>query len=95
MIPYMVGKLAPNSLHLTSGLVKYVPAKSYFRVVPSQNGDKYVTYPLPPQSFFCKLSTNRMERVACAKSERTVVNNLQVGKNLPISTFFNGVGERG
>ena len=48
MIPYMVGKLAPNSSHLTRELVKYVPGRSYFRAVPSQNGDKYVTSP-PPQ----------------------------------------------
>ena len=48
MIPYMVGKLAPNSSHLTRGLVKYVPGGGYFRAVPSQNGDKYVTSPTPP-----------------------------------------------
>ena len=48
MIPYMVGKHAPNSLHLTRGLVKSVPGRSYFRAVPSQNGDKYVTFPPPP-----------------------------------------------
>ena len=47
MIPYMVGKLAPNSSHLTSGLVQYVPGRGYFRAVPSQNGDKYVTSPPP------------------------------------------------
>ena len=50
MIPYMVGKLAPNSSHLTRGLVKYVPGRDYFCVVSSPNGDKYVTYPPPPQS---------------------------------------------
>ena len=49
MIPYMVGKLAPNSTHSTRGLVKYVPARGYFRAVPSQNGDKFVISP-PPQS---------------------------------------------
>ena len=49
MIPYMVGKLAPNSSHLTRGLVKYVPDRSYFRAVSSQNGVKFViTPPLPP-----------------------------------------------
>ena len=48
MIPYMVGKLAPNSSHLTRGLVKYVPGRGYFRAVPSQNEDKYVSFP-PPQ----------------------------------------------
>ena len=48
MISYMVGKLAPNSSHLTRGLVKYVPGRGYFRAVPSLNGDKYVTSPAPP-----------------------------------------------
>ena len=49
MIPYMVGKLAPNLSHLTRGLVKYVPGRDYFRAVSSQNGNKLVTSP-PPQS---------------------------------------------
>ena len=48
MIPYMVGKLAPNSSHLTSGLVKYVSGRGYFRAVSSQNWDKSVTSPPPP-----------------------------------------------
>ena len=46
MIPYMVGKLAPNSSHFTRGFVKYVPGRpgrGYFRAVPSQNEDNYVT----------------------------------------------------
>ena len=47
-IPYMVGKLAPNSSHLTRGFVKYVSGRGYFRAVPSQNGDKYVTSPPHP-----------------------------------------------
>ena len=47
MIPYMVGKLAPNLSHLTRGLVKYVSGRSYFCAVPSKNGDKYVTSPPP------------------------------------------------
>ena len=50
MIPYMVGKLAPISSHLTRGLVKYVPGRGYFRAVSSQNGVKFVTSPTPPQS---------------------------------------------
>ena len=50
MIPYTVGKLAPNSSHLTRGLVKYVPGRGYFRAVPFQNRDKDVTPPPPPQS---------------------------------------------
>ena len=58
MIPYMVGKLAPNSSHLTGGLVKSVPGRGYFRAVPSQNGDKYVTSPPPPQ--WLNLSTSEV-----------------------------------
>ena len=41
----MVGKLDPNPTHSTRGLVKYVPGRDYFRAVPSQNGDKFVTSP--------------------------------------------------
>ena len=48
MIPYMVGKLAPNSSHLTRGLSKYAPGRCYFRAVSSHNGDKIVTFPPPP-----------------------------------------------
>ena len=48
MIPYMVDKLAPNSSHLTRGLVKYVPGRGYFRAVPSQNGDNFFTTLPPP-----------------------------------------------
>ena len=49
MIPYyMVGKLAPNPTHSTRGLVKHVPGGDYFRAVPSQIRDKFVTP--PPQS---------------------------------------------
>ena len=47
MIPYMVGKLAPNPTHSTRGLVKYVSGRGYFRAVPSQNGENNVTYPPP------------------------------------------------
>ena len=39
---------APNLSHLTRGLLKYVPGRGYFRAVPSQNGDKYVTSPPRP-----------------------------------------------
>ena len=47
----MVGKLAPNSSHLATGLVKYVPGRGYFRAVPSQNGDIFATSPpRPPTS---------------------------------------------
>ena len=48
MIPYMVGKLAPNSSHLTRGVVKYVSGRGYFRTLSSQNGDEIVTPPPPP-----------------------------------------------
>ena len=50
MIPYMVGKLAPNVSHLTRGLVKYVPGRGFFRAVPSQNEKKFVTSPPPPST---------------------------------------------
>ena len=45
---YMVGKLAPNSIHFTREVVKQVPGRAYFRVVLSQNGNKIVTSPTPP-----------------------------------------------
>ena len=48
MIPYMVGKLAPNLPYWTRGLVRYVPGRGYFRAVPSQNRDKFVTSPPTP-----------------------------------------------
>ena len=48
MIPYMVGKLTPNSSHLTWRLVKYVSGRVYLRVASFQNGDKFVTSPSPP-----------------------------------------------
>ena len=63
MIPYMVGKLAPDSSHLTRGLAKSVPGRGYFRAIPSQNRDKYVTSPIKhTQSgirFFRTSSCNR------------------------------------
>ena len=34
-----------NSFH--RGLVKYVPGRCYFRTVPSQDGDEFVTSPPP------------------------------------------------
>ena len=57
MIPYMVGKLAPNSSHLTRGFVKHVSGRDYFCAVPSQNGDKYVTSPPPQTLNLSKVST--------------------------------------
>ena len=48
MIPYKVGKLAPNSTHFTRWLVKYIPGRGYFRAVSSQNKDKLVTPPPAP-----------------------------------------------
>ena len=48
MIPYMVGKLAPNSTYSTRGLVKYVPGRGYISAVSSPNGNKFVTSPPPP-----------------------------------------------
>ena len=43
----MIGKLAPNSTYFTKGLVKQVPGRGYFRVVPSQDGDEIVASPPP------------------------------------------------
>ena len=51
MIPYMVGKPALNPSHSTSGLVKYVLSRGYFRAVSSQNGDKIVI--LTPYTQLC------------------------------------------
>ena len=62
MIPYMVEKLAPNSSHLTRGLVKYVPGRGYFRAVSSQNGGKVVTSPPRPQSLNGSISFADIER---------------------------------
>ena len=50
MIPYMVGKLAPNSSHLTRGLVKFVPGRGNFRAVSYQKRDNFFTSLPPPQS---------------------------------------------
>ena len=60
MIPYMVGKPAPNSLHLARGLVNYVPGRDYFRAVSSQNGDNSVTSP-PSSCGFGKVCLRRVE----------------------------------
>ena len=40
MIPYMLGKLAPNSTHSIKGFVEYIPGRDFFRVVLLQNGNK-------------------------------------------------------
>ena len=63
MIPYMVGKLAPNSTHFTRGLVKYVAGRDCFRAVSSRNGDKSVTSPPPLQSLN-DLNTNIFSRLS-------------------------------
>ena len=44
----MVGKLALNLTQFTTGLVKYVPGRGFFRAVSFQNGDKFATSPTPP-----------------------------------------------
>ena len=91
MIPYMVGKLAPNSSHLTRGLVKSVPGRGYFRAVPSQNGDKYVTSP-PPQSL--NLSSKRLDGITGCKYKTSSwhLNGFPDGNNIG-STVYN-VGEK-
>ena len=47
MIPYVVGKLAPNSSHLTRGLVKFVPVGTIFVPFPPKTGTNML-HPLPP-----------------------------------------------
>ena len=56
---YMVGKLAPYPINFNRGLVKYVPGRSYFLSVPSQNGDKIVTSPPPSQLLNDSLQNNK------------------------------------
>ena len=73
MIPYMVGKLAPNSSHLTRGLVKYVPGRGYFRAVSSQNGDKFVTSPPSPPPIVEQVESsclNERKRLAATMHQR-------------------------
>ena len=45
MIPYIVGKLAPNRTLFKSKLVMCVPRRGYFRAVYSQKGDKFASSP--------------------------------------------------
>ena len=59
MIPYMVGKLAPNSSHLTRGLVKYIPGRGYSVPFPPKTGTNLL-HPRPPQSL--NESTARKKR---------------------------------
>ena len=49
MIFYMVGKLAPNSPHSTSRLVKYVSGEAIFVPSPPKTGTN-LRQPRPPQS---------------------------------------------
>ena len=72
MIPYMVGKLAPNSSHLTRGLVKYVPGRSYFRAVPSQNRDKFVTSCPPNRWTALSSSSTRKTQLLCCTQLRAI-----------------------
>ena len=41
-------QIVPNSIYFTKALVKQAPGRGYFRVVPSQNGDKFMISPPPP-----------------------------------------------
>ena len=82
MISYMVGKLAPNSSHLTRGLVKYVPGRGYFRAVPSLNGDKYVTSPASPQSLnlsFVAYLSSRLSVALYSNGMEVVVDGVLSG----------------
>ena len=49
MIPYMVGKLAPNSNYFSRGLVKYVPERAIFVSSPPKTGTN-LGHARPPQS---------------------------------------------
>ena len=81
MTPYMlVGKLAPNSSHLTRRLVKYVPGRDYFRAFPSQNGDKFVTSQPPPQSLNGSTVHYRLTNVPGDKEVRARDNNFTVNQ---------------
>ena len=47
MIPYMVGKFAPNRTHFARGVVEYLAGRGYFRDILSENGAKKCG--IPPQ----------------------------------------------
>ena len=80
MIPYLVGKLASNSSHSTRGLVKCVPGRSYFRAISSQNVDKFVKSPPPPQSL------NGSFGHKCSKTNATrSISDVCDGPGLPLS----------
>ena len=78
MIPYIVGKLAPNSSHLTRGLVKSVPGRRYFCAVPSQKGDKYVTSPPPPIVELVMLPQSLVVLCDTCNSEDVLVASLKM-----------------
>ena len=48
MIPYMVGKLAPNSTHFTRVLVKEVSGGVYLRAAPPPKRGQNCDIPPPP-----------------------------------------------
>ena len=50
MIPYMVGKLAPNSSHLTRGRSNMSPVGAIFVPFPPKTGTKLLQPPPTPQS---------------------------------------------
>ena len=75
-IPYMVGKLGPNSSHLTRGLVKYVPGRCYFRAVPSLNGAKYATSPPPPNRWTCHAYRTRTHKWTCTPVDMPMTTQL-------------------
>ena len=80
MIPYMVGKLTPNSTYSTRGLVEYFPGRVYFRAVPPQNGDRIVTSP-PPSIF------ERVENVVNEKG-KLLLGFAEDNKLALLYTFF-------
>ena len=75
MIPYMVGKLAPNSSHLTRGLVNMSPVGATFVPFPPKTGTNLLHPRPPPQSLNGSFMSDTGTR---HKKERTENYNLFV-----------------
>ena len=70
----------PEFIDLTRGLGKYVPSRSYFRAVPSPNGDKLVISPPPPI----------VERVGCLGQGYPRLRQSAVGGGGSASAYIEG-----
>ena len=87
MIPYMVGKLAPNLSPLTRRFVKYVPGRGYFCAVPSQDGDKYVTSPPPP-------IVERVESCLRGGEKEQIPNTFKEAMSLPKAAYWKEAADK-